>query len=415
MVAPFDPATVPVDVLTGLPTRDALVRELELRHAAPSPTALAIVEIAGLARFNDLWGRGQGDRLIVGLARRLKRLARDEFGAAAVCYRTDGGRFAVLPPPGIGIERLRAEARGIVGTLAEATGVSNEPGLALRVAVGTLVAGTPILSGIDLIARRLSGTAAVVRAIDIEAATRGEGLNVLFQPQFRIGDDCLIGAEALARWNHPRLGEVGGALLFSSANAAGLDTAMSDAVWRCALAMMARWPGSATGLRISLNVTAADLADATMPERLLCMAREEGIVPDRLTVEITEQALIAQLDTAAASLERLREAGLRVALDDFGTGYSGLSWLRRLPVDYIKIDSSFARDASGPARGQAVLKGIVELAAGLDLGVLAEGVESRDQLDRLAALGCRWYQGFFKAPALPNQAFLALVESSTRS
>jgi predicted signal transduction protein with EAL and GGDEF domain len=408
------PDTHPPDSLTGLPARAALIDELRLRQAdGGKPVALAVIEVAGLARFNDLWSRAQGDRLLLSIARRLLRLARDEFGSAVICYRMDGARFAVVPPLETGVDRLRAEVRGIVGLLAEVTGIAGEAGLALRVAVGGIVAHNPVEPGLDLIARRLSGSAAVVRAIDVEAATQGEGLSVLFQPQFRVADDALIGAEALARWHHPRLGEVGGALLFSAAAAAGLERPMSDAVWRCALAKMAGWPEPARGLRIALNVTAADLADGDMPERLLAMAAHEGIDPARLTVEITEQALIQQLDSAAASLDRLRSAGVRVALDDFGTGYSGLSWLRRLPVDYIKIDSSFAQDAAGSGpRGQAVLRGVVELAAGLDLGVLAEGVESREQLDRLAALGCRWYQGFFKAPALPEEALLAMVAAT---
>ena len=178
------------------------------------------------------------------------------------------------------------------------------------------------------------------------------------------------------------------------------------------LQSMAGWPAALRSTRVALNITAADVAAPEMADELIAMAAAAGIDCARLTVEVTEAALIERLDMAAQSLARLRAAGMHAALDDFGTGYSGLAWLRQLPVDYIKIDSGFARDASGGERERTVLRGVIDIARALDLDVLAEGVESEEQRERLKALGCRWYQGYLRSPALGDSAFVAYADGA---
>ena len=343
------------------------------------------------------------------LARRIERLAREEFGPAVIVARISGARFAILPPPVVAVERLRVEVRGIAGAVGDA--MAHVPGdqLGLRIAVGSVAADQPTGAAIALVARRLAAPLALVRAIDIEAAASGQGMSVLFQPQFALDDDRLTGAEALVRWQHPRLGEVGGATLFSAATAAGLERRLSRAVWMQALQMMAGWPAEMADLRIALNLTAADVAAPDMASDLLSMAADARITADRLTVEVTEAAAIERIDRAAESLGTLRDAGAWAALDDFGTGFSGLSWLRQLPVDYIKIDSGFSRDAAGAVRDQAVLRGVIDIAHALDLSVLAEGVETAEQRDQLKSMGCRWYQGHLRAPALGSGDFVAFA------
>jgi EAL domain-containing protein (putative c-di-GMP-specific phosphodiesterase class I) len=175
---------------------------------------------------------------------------------------------------------------------------------------------------------------------------------------------------------------------------------------------MAGWPASMAGLRVALNLTAADLAEPRMAAELLALAADAGVAPTRLTVEVTESAIIERLDSAAETLTALRAAGMHAALDDFGSGYSGLAWLKRLPVDYIKIDSRFVRDAASDARGRTLLRGVVDLAGALDLGVLAEGVENEAQRTRLRDLGCRWYQGWLRAPALDSADLVSFLAAA---
>lgn len=398
------------DSLTGLYDPAAFeVMVADRQDSGDGAAVIGLLELHGLARYNDVQSRLQGDQLVVSLARRLDRLARDEFGPSVVVARVSGARFAVLPPPRTAVERLRVEMRGIAGAIGDALATRHGDQLGLRISVGSIAADDSAAAGIALVARRLASPPALVRAIDIEAASAGVGLSVLFQPQFAMADDRLIGAEALVRWQHPRLGAVGGAVLFSAAAAAGLERKLSRAVWAQALQAMAGWPAMLGTVRVALNITAADVAAPDMADELIAMAAAAGIACSRLTVEVTEAALIERLDMAAASLRTLRDAGMCAALDDFGTGYSGLSWLKQLPVDYIKIDSGFARDAAGAARDQAVLRGVIDIAHALDLSVLAEGVESVVQRDHLAALGCRWYQGYLRAPALESADFVAFA------
>jgi EAL domain-containing protein (putative c-di-GMP-specific phosphodiesterase class I) len=403
----------PRDPVTGLLRFDALTR-----MAGPSGDgrALALIEVGRLAQYNDAMGRTAGDALLAVVGRRLERQLADDLGAATLVVRVDGARFAVLAPVGVSAPRLSVELRALASVLADlmsADGMSPSDGhVALRVATGLFPPAQDIAATLAGLARRLAAPRATVHSLDVEAALAGEGLRVHFQPQFAFADDALVGAEALVRWQHPRLGEIGGAALFSAASAAALERPLSNAVWQRALAHMADWPSQLVTARLALNITAADLADPMMPGHLLGLAADHGIVPTRLTVEVTESAVIQTLDDAAAALRRLRAAGVMVALDDFGSGYSGLSWLKRLPVDYIKIDSIFARDAAGAPRDRAILAGVLGLAKALDLDVLAEGVETSEQYALLKAAGCRWYQGHLRAEALSPDEFAAYAAPS---
>ena len=401
------------DPLTGLGDASAANALIAARIAAEGAAVpVALVELRGLARYNDFHDREAGDALLAELARKLEHLAGDEFGPSLSLFRLAGARFAIVAPPRTAIERLRLEMRAIAAAVGETLLARVGDYLALRLSVGTIDDAANVPFGLSLIARRLAAPPALVRSMDVEAATRGEGLAVLFQPQFALSDDRPSGAEALVRWRHPRLGDVGGAVLFAAAASAGLERALSRMVWKKALASMAGWPERMQSLRVALNLTAADLAEPAMVEELLSLADEAGVSTRRLTVEVTESAIIERLDAAADSLARLRAAGMHAALDDFGTGYSGLAWLKRLPVDYIKIDSRFVRDAAGDARGRTLLRGVVDLAGALDLGVLAEGVENVTQRDRLRDLGCRWYQGWLRAPALESADLIAFLDAS---
>jgi len=158
-----------------------------------------------------------------------------------------------------------------------------------------------------------------------------------------------------------------------------------------------------------VNVTAADISEPDFLTTLLWMVDQSGFARERLTVELTESGLVEHLSAAALLFTQLREAGLKVAVDDFGTGYSSLAYLKALPLDYLKIDSSIAHDIAGSGRDRIIVRAIIDMGRSLDLGVIAEGVETEQQLALLARAGCTCYQGFLRSPAITSEALVALV------
>ena len=241
----------------------------------------------------------------------------------------------------------------------------------------------------------------------LAALDRGE-IEILFQPQFAVPGDALIGAEALARWHHPEQVLIGGAALFETAEQAGLVSRLSRHVAEAALAAAARW---SSALDLSLNVTAADLAEPGFADTVFAMLAEAGFPPERLTLEITEQALVADLDRSAGRLRPLADRGVRIALDDFGAGFCNFGYLKRLPLHYLKLDRSMIEGIDENPRDLAVLRGILSMAQALDLGVVAEGVERESQRDVITREGCTAWQGFHGARPMTADDFFGLALS----
>lgn len=234
-------------------------------------------------------------------------------------------------------------------------------------------------------------------------------VDVLFQPQVSLATGIIVGVEALARWEHPDQGAIGAEQLFAVAERAGLGPALSAHVQALALSRAAAWPSSLDALRLSVNVTADDLARADFAAMFLDRVAASGFPVARVTAEVTETGLIARLDQAAAQLATLREVGCQVAIDDFGTGYSSLAYLKALPLDYLKIDRALTQDIAGSPRDRVIVRGVIGIARGLGLTVIAEGVETAEQRDLLAAEGCDLYQGFLCAEAVDTAALARLV------
>jgi EAL domain-containing protein (putative c-di-GMP-specific phosphodiesterase class I) len=222
-------------------------------------------------------------------------------------------------------------------------------------------------------------------------------------------DGTINGVEALARWQHPQHGELGAETLFAVAARSGYLTELSAHVQKRAATKAAAWPQALAALRLSINVTPADIARPAFVETFLRMIDDAGFPRDRLTVEITENGLIEDLDAASTLLAALRAAGCRVAIDDFGTGYSSLAYLKALPLDYLKIDRRLAQDIAGTARDRIVVRGVIDMARSLGLSVIAEGVETDEQLTLLAAEGCQYYQGFLCSVPITGAALIAMI------
>ena len=244
---------------------------------------------------------------------------------------------------------------------------------------------------------------------DMLAAIDRDEIEIVFQPQYAMIDDRLIGAEALARWQHPEIGRLGANTLFTLAERTDHVAQLSRHIAERALAHASHWPET---LKLSLNVTPADLAAATFPIEFLSLLERSGFSPHRLTIEITEQVLLADLDEVTRALKPLKRAGVTIALDDFGAGYSNFRYLKILPLDILKLDRSMVEGITEDPRDIAVLRAIAAMAQALALRVVAEGVELEDQRVALCGEGIEYYQGFLRSVPLDSEAFCTLAKDA---
>jgi EAL domain-containing protein (putative c-di-GMP-specific phosphodiesterase class I) len=248
----------------------------------------------------------------------------------------------------------------------------------------------------------------VLEADLLRALDRRE-IEVLFQPQFSCGTGAVIGAEALARWRHPSLGEIGARDLFAIAERAALVAPLSRHVVARALEDAATWPDSLT---LSLNITPEELGDPRFAADFAALIGQSVIPPQRLMLEITEDLLLRNLAQAASALRALRGLGFRTALDDFGAGFCNFRYLRELPLDALKLDKAMAEGVPGDATALAVLRAIVALGKALGLAVYAEGIEDEIQRAAITAEGCDVWQGFLRAQPMPSERVVALARTA---
>ena len=244
---------------------------------------------------------------------------------------------------------------------------------------------------------------------DLLRALDRREIEVLFQPQFSCRYGAVAGAEALARWQHPMLGEIGARDLFAIAERAGLVAPLSRHVVARALDDAGHWPDE---LGLSLNITPEELSDPRFAIDFAALIGRSTIAPGRLTLEITEDLLLRNLDQAGAALGALRELGFRIALDDFGAGFCNFHYLRELPLDAIKLDKIMLDGVPGDPKSLAVLRAIIALGRALELEIYAEGVESEVQRAAIISEGCDYWQGFLRAQPMPSDAVLALSQTA---
>jgi EAL domain-containing protein (putative c-di-GMP-specific phosphodiesterase class I) len=241
----------------------------------------------------------------------------------------------------------------------------------------------------------------------LEEVIARQGIRVRFQPQVEVKTGRIKGVEALARWGVEPSAE----RLFARASNSGLTERLSRLMQRKALAAAATWEGPIKGLDLSINLLPQDICRAGYDRWLLDEIAEAGIDPRRITLELTENALLDDPRKVAGKLALLREAGLRIAVDDFGTGYASLSYLISLPIDVLKIDRVLVANIVQGERDKIVMKAIIRLAHDLGLEVLVEGVEDSAQLALLADWGCDLYQGFLTAGALDEVELHGLLSN----
>ncbi|WP_336972847.1 bifunctional diguanylate cyclase/phosphodiesterase [Sphingobium aromaticiconvertens] len=417
------------DYLTGLYTRQGAVGWIE--RQGERDVSVILLSLSQFDRMNAAYGQMAGDALLGRIARRIERMAEEVAGPGTLVARVAGTEFLIgLTGEAASSERAIFLARRLIGAIGRPFSAGDH---LIRLTARCGIAQKRLEDDASQLIRR-AGTALAdarqaggegirilsadkrSRQVDADqletdlrlALDRGE-IGIVFQPQYPMNQERISGVEALARWNHPRYGPLGAGILFATAERSDYMLPLSAHIQAEALRQAAGWPVPLSDLRLSINVTAADLAQPAFMPDLLAQVDRSGFPRARLTVEITESGLIEDVDAAAALLTALRDAGLAVAIDDFGTGYSSLAYLKSLPLDYLKIDSGLAQDIAGSARDRIIVRGVIHMAKSLGLKVIAEGVETEQQRDLLSREGCDFYQGFLRSAGIGSEELVTLV------
>jgi EAL domain-containing protein (putative c-di-GMP-specific phosphodiesterase class I) len=239
----------------------------------------------------------------------------------------------------------------------------------------------------------------------LASALQTGAIEVLYQPQYACVDGTIAGAEALMRWMHDGTAMAGDAL-FDIGHEGTLGQALTAHLHAQAFAQASRW---APDTRLSINVTPRDLLDADFADTMMRAMADNALDPERVTIEITEQSLVEDFDLITPRLDMLADRGIRIALDDFGAGFCNFAYLKRLPLDYLKLDRSMIEGVAQGPRDLAVLRGIVAMADALDLKVIAEGVETQAQRDIVCAERCWSWQGFLGSRPVSADDFAAIA------
>src|SRR5882672_4102137 len=421
------------DGLTDLPNRaaflQALAQMIEACEGTGEEFAVLSVDLDGLKEINDVFGHATGDKLLIEVAHLLQDLARD-----GVVARLSGDEFGLI------IDGKQPVAAVLLAEkLAEA--LANEfpiDGKSVRIGVTTGIAVFPH-NGSDAASLLANAGAALFRAKaksrgsislfepemdqqirdrrvlhqDLSMAIRNGELSLYYQPQATSGPTVatseVIGFEALARWQHPLRGFVSPADFIPLAEESGLIVEMGQWILREACREAASWP---VPLQIAVNLSPAQFMHGDVVSLVHSILLETGLAPDRLELEITEGVLIEDFDRGLALLRRLKALGVRISMDDFGSGYSSLSYLQAFPFDKIKIDRAFVMNLGRNPQSAAIVRAVIDLGHGLEMSIVAEGVETQEQLSFLADEGCDAVQGYFLGKPQPIGHYDALVGRS---
>ena len=413
------------DSVTGLANRNGLRRELNELFLRDGTVAVAMFH-ADLDNFRDVnesLGHANGDRLLAALARRLTVGLPD----ARVIARVGGDDFSIVFEGEANTNRagdLAEEIRELIAQDVEIDGMR----LSVTAAIGIATSPHDATDAADLVtcaeramysAKRSAMRVAYHDADDVAAANRLALIADLpgalatsqftnhYQPVIDLPTGTVVGAETLVRWCHPERGLLLPTEFVTIAELAGYGAALARTVAARAVADGAAWRAAGLDLFVTLNMSASTLSDPTMATTIGQLLREHRLPPDRLRLEITEAAVVDDLYTAVNTLAALRASGSEVSIDDFGIGYSSLSLLKRLPLDEIKLDRVVLADLE--SRDASLVRAVIDLAHGLGLRVVAEGVERIDVLDQLVDLGCDRAQGYLFGRPTACDEFVELV------
>jgi diguanylate cyclase len=420
------------DALTGLPNRvsfDAKLRE-QLGKAAEDRDLFAVlcIDLDRFKEINDVFGHATGDALLQEIARRMQDTVGDAFLA-----RLSGDEFAVIAAAATQPAKAAALAERLLASFADELAIGGQP---LRVGLSIGVAMFPN-DGTDADTLVANADAALYRAkaegrgtirffeaemdlrlrerrvlqLDLRLAIERNELKLYFQPEARVKGD-IVAFEALVRWQHPIRGSILPSVFIPLAEESGLIIAIGEWVLREACREAASW---SEPIRVGVNLSPVQFRHGDLPILVHSILLETGLAPPRLELEVTEGVLIDDFPRTVSVLRRLKALGVRIAMDDFGTGYSSLSYLQAFPFDKIKIDQRFISNLNQNAQSATIVRAVIGLARGLDIPVVAEGVETKEQLEFLAAEKCDQVQGYLIGRPEPIEHYAEYVGRKVQS
>jgi diguanylate cyclase (GGDEF)-like protein len=424
------------DPLTGLPNRvlflDRLRQALQKLERSGTSLAILFMDLDGFKEINDTAGHEAGDELLVALSLRLRSLVRPGDTIA----RFGGDEFTVLCEDVTGEDEAAGIAERIVRGLEEPFPLGDrrvDVTASIGIAIGQSTADAPeaLLRNADAaMYRAKSGGGAAYELHDHAMRTRVQHrrgaeqalrraierrqLRLLYQPSIALATGSICGLEALVRWQHPERGLIEAGEIIPLAERSGLIIPLGAWVLEEACRQASRWrerlPEDLQH-RVWVNLSLRQLNAGSLPESVGLALDKAGLGPRALCFEITESAIMENLESGATGLAMLRQLGIDLCIDDFGTGYSSLASLRQLPVGQLKLDRTFVQGLGHSERDDAIVAAVIDLAHALELQVVAEGVETRAQLERLRELGCDGAQGYLFARPLPADEIEELLRN----
>lgn len=406
------------DSLTGLPNRtrfrDLLRQAVLAGEYENKPVALLLMDLDRFKEVNDTLGHDRGDLLIQHVGRRLKEVLRPTDTVA----RLGGDEFAlILPLAAAGHATLVASK--VLKALEEPFEIEGLPiavelslGIALYPEHGSNADSLIQRADVAMYAAKRNGSGytlytpeqdphsprRLALAGELRHAIDGNQLLLHYQAQVNMQTGRITGVEALVRWQHPQYGIVPPDQFILPAEQTGLIKPLTRWVLKEALRQSRDWNQKGLPFNIAVNLSARNLHDSQLPDRIAELLEVNGVAPSFLELEVTESAIMQDQMCAKEILTRLSKMGIRLSIDDFGTGYSSLGYLNHLPVDAIKIDRTFVRDMMENQNNAVIVRSIIDLGHNLGLEVIAEGVENHETWDRLLALGCDAAQGYYMSP-----------------
>ncbi len=422
------------DALTGLPNRvlldDRLAQAIAHADRDTQPFAVLVLDLDRFKLINDSFGHRSGDVVLNEVARRLQGLVRSIDTVA----RVGGDEFVLVVSPSaapVDAEEIGKRANEALRAPIQLSGVDLHVSSSIGIAFYPTDGGSAesVLAHADAAMycatehgrnnckRFVSGMKSVVlERVSLESelhqALKLGQLELFYQPKVDTATGDIHSAEALIRWRHPQRGLIAPMQFIPLAEECGLIHEIGVWVLREACRQCAAWQRAGKlSLRVAVNVAASQFRRGDLLEQIRGALQEAQLDPRFLEIELTESAVMTDPEDSAAILEQLSRMGVLVSVDDFGTGYSSMSYLRRFPIDKLKIDRSFITDLATRSDDASIVQAIVSLAHGLRLKVVAEGVETMEQLKFLQSVGCDQYQGYHFSPPLPATEFAELVSS----
>ncbi|WP_192456646.1 putative bifunctional diguanylate cyclase/phosphodiesterase [Musicola keenii] len=417
------------DPLTGLANRTLLASTLD--HVLKSALAVAvlIIDLDGFKDINDSLGHSSGDEILTSVAKRLQANARPEDLVA----RMGGDEFAMLLP-GLNTEALVADlAERIIHDISQVVQIDNQQ-INISASIGIVISPSHGMTSQDLLTsadlalykaqsdgrncyrfftRELREVFQARHAFQLEfiRAYEQKEFEVFYQPQVSLISNKVVGAEALLRWRHPYKGLLTPAVFLSALERGPWAERIGDWVVETACQQAAEWyKGGAENFRISINLFAAQFRSGMLAQKIQSVLAKSGLKPSSLELEITENIILRYDENMLKPLNELRNLGVGIAFDDYGTGYASLSMLKNYPVTRLKIDQTFVRTMCDSAPDAAIVRAILYLGKSFGLDVIAEGVETEDQCERLRNKGCEQAQGYLFGRPMPSTEFEKLLE-----